>query len=318
MSDEPPTPENPDPTSELPPPPETAEPVATEPVATDPVATDPVATEPDPEKTPWPGAAKGAVVVLVVVALLAGVLAVIGWTRDTDDGVPAEDLATAVQRADDAEAQVSQLEASLADVESDLEAAEVERDETAAALAEADTRIEELTGLTETLAETIVERDTTIEELNAALADLAEPFPVTINPDLPTADVDGQYSLALTEFRCFNLPQCGSPPALPNASLTRSGDQLILNVPGQFQISMFGSAGQLFGVSETQTLVPECGATPRPQTTTIAMHAGGGQVQLGGRVDLTSLGASVIVTAPAVDDCPAGEVWYGVRLTRVG
>ena len=271
------------------------------------------------EKQPWPSKAKATVAVLVVVALLAGAGALTGWLRDTsdDDAVTSEDLDAATTRAETAEGQVVELEMELEAAQGEIEARVTERDEALADLAGVQAELDESEALLATATQDIADRDATIAQLEAAIAALADPFPVAIVPDLPSADVDGQYSIALTEVRCFNLTVCGSPPGLANASLTRTATQLLLNVPGQFQIAMTGTDRQLFGESIDQTLIPQCADVPRPQSTRIALHAGSGQVNLNASIDLSTIGGSVIVTAPVFGECEAGEVWYAVTLTRV-
>lgn len=304
--------------SDQPPPPsDTPESTATSPE----VPVTPVG-DPPPTTPPWPSAAKGTVAGLVVLALVAGLLAFIGWTRDSDetdtDAAPSPELIEATERAEEAETRLETAEADLETARAALASVTSERDEALTGLAEAEAQIETLAELLGTTADDLAESEATVAELTAIIADLAEPFPVAIEPDLTTAQVDGQYAIVLTEVRCFNLPQCGTPPGLPNASLTRTATELLLNVPGQFQIAMTGRDRQLFGVSEAQTLIPECADIPRPQSTAIALHAGSGQVQLDGSLDLSAIGGSVTVTAPAFGECAAGEVWYAVRLTRVG
>jgi F0F1-type ATP synthase membrane subunit b/b' len=266
-------------------------------------------------KQPWPGKAKAAVAIFVVLTLLGIAGTIIGFTRassEEEDNTKIEaELAEALARAEEAEAQLADTQATLAETEVTLATTTAERDEALATVEQRDAEVAELNEKLAAAEEEIAARDRII-------TDLAEPFPVAIDPDLTTTPVDGQYSVVLTEVRCFNLPQCGSVPGIPNSTLARAGDQLLLNVPGRFQITLIGRDRQLFGDSNEVTLIDGCGTQPRPQSTRIAIHAASGQVQLDGSVDLSRLGASIVVDAPATAECPAGEVWYAATLTRLG
>lgn len=271
------------------------------------------------DKQPWPGKAKTAVAILAVVALLGVAGTIIGFTRassEQDAGAETEqELAAALARAEEAEGALAEIQVELAEAQAAVEATSSERDEALATVDELEASLAELDEELKTAQEEVAARDRIIE-------DLASPYPVQVDPDLAdiggAGGLDGQYSIVLTEIRCFNLPQCGSPPALPNVTLARAGDQLLLNVPGRFQIPMFGRNRQLFGTSDQVTLIEGCGTEPRTQSTRISLHAGSGQVLLGGEVALSTLGASVTVDAPATAECPAGEVWYAATLTRLG
>lgn len=275
------------------------------------VTSTPVQAGPPP-KDPWPSSAKGTVLGLAVLALVAVIAAVIGFAQassdDDDDAATNEELVAAVARADAAEARLAELEASM---DEELESLRGERDAALIAAEELQGDVDELTAEVDELTEEN-------ENLRAIIDAGAETFPVTVAPDLPTADLEGQYSVAFSEVRCDGLEQCGALPSLPNVSLSRAGGALLFNVPGQFEIPLTGRAAQLFGVSEDQTIVDACAEEPRPQRLRISISGANGEVGIDGTFSLTGLTASLVVEAPAFGDCAAGEAWYGATLTRLG
>lgn len=276
-----------------------------------PAATTPVQAGPPP-KDPWPSSAKGTVVALGVLVIAAVIAAVIGFAQasssDDDADRADEELVAAIARADAAEAALAELEGSM---EAELESLREERN---AALLEVEALEADITELESSVAELTEEN----ENLQALVEAGVETFPVTVAPDLPTADLEGQYSITFSEVRCDGLEQCGALPTLPNVSIARAGGALLLNVPGQFEINLTGRSAQLFGVTQDETIIDPCAEEPRPQLTRITIGGAVSEVGLSGEVRVTGLTASVIVEAPAFGDCAAGEAWYGATLTRLG
>jgi hypothetical protein len=270
-------------------------------------------------KKGWPKKAKVTVGILVVLAALGAAGTAVFYSQassaenDTDDANAA--LVVAQRRADDAETQLAEQEAVA---QTELAAVTAERDAAQAALDAANAEIETLKATVEELTLQLTEANDKILELETILADLAAPFPVTAAPDLTTANIDGLYSIRLTEIRCRELPQCGQPPQLADGRLTRTGNQLLFSIPGVLEIALTGQESQLFGDAVNQGLAAACGDVPRPQSMTMSLHAATGAVQVDATTTITSIGGSVIINADAAGECGPGEVWYSATLTPVG
>jgi len=248
----------------------------------------------------WPRQATVLVAVFAVVGLLGAVLGIVGLTRSSGDS--GGDVALLTERAEKAEAEVveySQL----------LNTVSTERDGLTADLAAAN----ETLAANET---TLQEANDKIAELEALIVDLAEPFPVQIDPNLAADAVEGSYSVSLEQIACEGYEFCGSPPSIPNATIGRVNGQLQLVVSGLFEIPLVEINGQLFGVADQQSLVGPCNGVPRDPSMKVALFADRGDVQFDASVDLTALGASVVITSPAVEGCPDGLVWWAAQLDR--
>lgn len=248
----------------------------------------------------WPRQATALVAIFAVVGVLGAALGIIGLTRSSGDS--GGDVALLTERAEKAEAEVVEYSQVLNTVSTERDALQADLDAANEDLATNDAALQEA--------------NDKITELEGLIVDLAEPFPVRIDPNLATAPVEGSYSVRLQQIACEGYEFCGSPPSIPNATIGRVNGQLELVVSGLFEIPLVEINGQLFGVANQQSLVGPCNGVPRDPSMKVALFADRGDVQFDASVDLTALGASVVITSPAVDGCPNGLVWWAAQLDR--
>lgn len=281
----------------------------------------PVATDDPGASSGWPTAAKVLVVILAILTVAGIVASIIGFSRassaEEDVDSRGAQLDEAIARNDILERELEESEAArdeLSRENNDLiaeraellgavEAAEAERD---AALAEAEAdraRLEEL----------LVGAAGELEELQA----LFDEFPRTVDVDLGAADIGGPYRLEFTEIGCSGLDLCGSPPA-PIAGNLETAGGLRLVVPNLLDVPLVVVAGTPFGAADSESLVPPCGVEPRPTSLTVALFEDALEVDADGSVEVTSLGATVVIDAPEFAECGIGRVWYRVTMQPTG
>jgi hypothetical protein len=299
-----------------------------------PSMSDPAASElvgPAPAERPWPTSAKVAVALLVVLALLGVAGTIFGLARassaeDDVDALEAE-LAIAEDRVVALEDQLGSLGDETGTMSDRLDQLTSERDQAVAerdaaiaerdeqlAIAEAEqalleTRIEELEGQVEELEGQVA----TLEE---ALGEVDGQFPLSFDTDLGQVDLDGTYSISFTEIFCMDLADCGSPPPDDTALISSSGQSF--EIPGYLVTSLQLVDGTPAAVSNNDGVLEPCGDVERPVWMTVALFADQGEVDASGGLGIDSLGASIVIEAPAVAECEQGRVWYRAELTRQG
>lgn len=286
-----------------------------------PVVNDPAVDPVTGDDRPWPGSAKALVVILAILAIAGIVGTIVGFMRaasaeDDADATTGEVLAER-ERADAAEAEVDELgEALLATTQERDELA----DERAELLAERDAllaELEEQTAVHEAeralLEAEIAELEAQLAEVEELLGDLDELFPLSISFDLGQLDIAGTYSVSLTEIGCSGLDGlCGSAPSVGTATI---GPDLRLTIPDTLDIPLTVVEGTPFGAADNETIVPPCNDVPRTTSLTMALFDDAVEIGADGDVDVTALGATIVIDAPAVDDCGIGRVWYRAELT---
>lgn len=339
MSPPPPPADADEPTSAVPPPPPPDPPSSPDSAADDPPSPsdEPVAAAPPPvvappvepvapaapidEKRPWPGAAKALVAILVVLVLLGVVGTVVGFMQasSTDDDLAdvRDELALSQDRVVALEDQLASLGDETGTLSERLDQLMAERD---AALIERDAAIaarDEQAAIDEAeraLLESQVEELTS--EIEAIEEQFEELFPLEVRVDLGAVGIAGDYEVSLTEIGCAGLDGlCGSAPSVGDATI---GDDLRLTIPDTLDVPLTVVDGTPFGAADSETIVPPCGEVPR--TTSLTMALFGDVVEIGpeGEVDVTALGATIVIDAPATDECGIGRVWYRASLTPQG
>jgi hypothetical protein len=287
--------------------PPTAPPAATGEALADP--TPPDAPPPDPVGTSWSSGAKATVAVLVVVAILGIVGTVVGFSQASsadDDLAAAEaDRDAAIVAADAAAEERDELAGQLTDNEATIAELTSERDQ---AVVDGEVLAEELAAETERA-----------DNAEAALGAIGELLPLEIDASLDGFDLVGSYSLQLAEAFCEGLPGCGTVPGAATVSIQTTAEGFLqLVIPNVLSVGLFDTGGSLFGITDSSTVVGPCGTTPRPARVSVTMFADGVTVDGDGSRTLTGLGASLVVDAPAVEGCGAGLVFYGGALTPTG
>jgi hypothetical protein len=262
---------------------------------------------------------------IAAVALLLGVSACSG-----DDDDDADDAASS-SSASEATAQ----ETAQADPEqADLDEAQVELAAANATIADQETQISDLTVQVETEQAAAVDAQDNAaaetERADQAESDLAElqaqvdavlgEFPVTVPASLePYADsLVGAYTLHLTEAFCAALAACGQPRPDVRADIVQGPNGLELQIPNVFTTGLFMVEGSLFGVTDSDLIIPPCAdGTPTNSQVSTTIFADGIVVAADGTETLEGLGSSVFVAVNPAGSCGAGNVFFAGTLTPV-
>ena len=172
------------------------------------------------------------------------------------------------------------------------------------------------------------EQDDTIEALNdevdeqtqraddaeEALIEIAQQFPVTVTASLEEFDLKGAYTMSLTEAYCDGLSTCGAGRPDIRVDIVDGANGLELKIPNVLTAGLFAINGSLFAVTDSDLILEPCGATQRVSRVSTTIFADGVSIDADGARTLTGLGASLLVSADAVDDCTAGVVFWAATL----
>ena len=276
-----------------------------------------------PQPSGWPGAAKGGMVVLALIAIGAVIAAIVGFSQASssdDDATAAEDdLAAAVARADEAEQELAALEDDLADLESVEEDLASTTAELETATAERDAAVEENERLSAELETTNAELASLEEQLTA----VSEQFPFGLDSSLIPDDMPGEYDITYQEAYCEGLPTCGTVPSGTRARIYWTDEQFLrMEVPGVLDAGLFALEGSLYGITDSLTALEPCGGAERRARITVTLYADSISVnnvegELVRTVD--DVNASITIDAPANGpECPSVLVFYASNLVPVG
>ena len=172
---------------------------------------------------------------------------------------------------DQAQADLADANATIADQEkqiSDLNA-KVETGQAAAVDVQADLAAE---------TERADQAESDLAELQAQVDAVAANFPVTVPASLePYADsLVGAYTLHLTEAFCAALATCGQPRPDVRADIVQGPNGLELQIPNVFTTGLFMVEGSLFGVTDSDLIVPPCAdGTPTNSQVSTTIFADG-------------------------------------------
>ena len=86
-------------------------------------------------------------------------------------------------------------------------------------------------------------------------------------------------------------------------------------MPNVLTAGLFDVNGALFAVTDSNLILEPCGTTQHDARVSITIFADGVEVAADGTRTLTGLGASLLVSADAVDDCSDGVVFFAATLT---
>jgi hypothetical protein len=216
----------------------------------------------------------------------------------------------------------------------DAAALQVSLDEANATIDEQQAEIDELNVQIETGQEAAVEvqaqlaaetaraddAEAQLAELQAQVDAFTAEFPVTITASLePYAEsLIGAYDLTLTEAFCAALPTCGTQRPAVRADIIQGPNGLELQVPNVFTTGLFMIEGSLFGVTDSNQIVPACpDGTPVNSQVSTTIFADGITIDEDGTQTLSGLGASVLVAANPAGECGPGNVFFNGTLTPV-
>jgi hypothetical protein len=262
------------------------------------------------------GRARWALAPVTAVSLL---LALSACSGDDDDNA-------------DASSSASSDAASSADEDTALETAQADLADANATIADQEQQISDLTAEVDTanqtaataqaLAQTETARadkaESDLSDLQTQVDDFEATFPVTIPASLEpfTDSLVGAYTLKLTEAFCDGLATCGAARPDVRADIIQGPNGLQLQIPNVFTTGLFMVTGSLFGVTDSNLIVPPCadGTETNSQVST-TIFADGVTIDTDGTQTLSGLGASVFVAVNPAGSCGAGNVFFAGHLT---
>lgn len=146
--------------------------------------------------------------------------------------------------------------------------------------------------------------------------DPAELFPVTVDAALEGLDLAGNYTIVWAEAYCDTFASCGTLPATGTVTIAVTPEQwLELQVPGMFTVALFAVQGSLYGITDTDTILPPCGETPQVARVALSLYADSVTVAADGTRTVDRLGASVTIDGSNSAECAGGLAFYGAELT---
>ena len=77
----------------------------------------------------------------------------------------------------------------------------------------------------------------------------------------------------------------------------------------------FAVQGSLYGITDTDTILPPCGETPRVARVAVTLYADAVTVAADGTRTVDRLGAAVTVDGSNSGECAVGLAFYGAELT---
>jgi hypothetical protein len=152
---------------------------------------------------------------------------------------------------------------------------------------------------------------TAVAERNA----LATLFPITFDASLEGVDLAGTYDVELTKAYCDGFTTCAALPSIDELTIRETpAGYLELVIDDFVTAGMFRVDGALYAIADSTTAVNACAATPRVARVAVTVYAHGMTLADDGTQQVTDLGASLTVQAPATAGCPAGLAFYGAQV----
>lgn len=279
--------------------------------------------------------------VLAVAALLGTIGTIVGFTSGDDATSTEQELEATVASLTDERTErlgdVTELQATIdtvtverddlalefVELENAGAAVAAERDELLAGMTDLNSMIVDLTRerneLIVEVAELEADLATEARRATEALAErdaLADLFPMTFDAALEGVELVGTYDVDATLVYSNGFA--------PGAVLPQLDEFVIRETPeGYLEVviddvataGLFRVDGALYAITDSMTAVPPCNGTPRSAGLTATFYAHGLTVADDGSRQVTDLGASITVRAPATAGCPAALAFYGAELT---
>lgn len=295
----------------------------------------------------WPRNAKLLVAILAVVALLGAAGTIIGFTTG-DDSPTADEQAATIQTLT---AERNDLVVQVSDLQADIDATVAARDELITQIAAIETASDTITaerdvladrlaalelttaGLDERIVSLRVARADLLEEVSALEADLtaqalllttvteqrdalAALFPIRFDAAIDVDAVAGTYHIDTTQAFCDGFGACGAMPMVDQMIIRKKvDDRLEMVMDGNPAAGMMMVDGVLYAVFHSTNLTPACAGAPQLALVTTTVFPQGLTVMNDGTTQVSSLGASITVDAPATATCPAGMALHAAQLT---
>lgn len=276
----------------------------------------------------WPMGAKALVVVLLVAAVLGAVGTVIGFTTGDDKTVTPDTTemeATIDSLTIERNRLLSAYDAMTVDLVAQrnlTDVAQQARDDLARQVSAIETQIATITAQRDNLRTANANLGASLaaqqDELVAVEAErdaLAALFPMRFDATLQGVDLVGTYDVRFTEVYCEGFATCGVLPPINEVVIQETPEGwLQVMIPGFTTTALHRVDGALYGITDTSADVFACGTTPRVARVAVTMFGHGLRVADDGSHQITDLGGSVTVQAPAATGCAAGLAFYGVDL----
>jgi hypothetical protein len=234
-------------------------------------------------------------------------------------------------------AQVTELEATV-------ETLTVERDASVAQVTELEATIDTLTAARDAVATQVVWLEATIAtrtsqrddlvaqvtDLESALAAqtaltitavaernaLADLFPIEFDASIQDTDLVGTYDVDLSKAYCDGFTTCATLPSVDELTIRETPEgYLELVIDDYVTAGMFRVDGAFYAIADSTTAVAPCAGTARVARIAATLYGHGLSVADDGTPQVTDLGASLTVQAPATASCPAGLAFYGANVT---
>lgn len=212
-------------------------------------------------------------------------------------------------------AQVTELEATVDTLTADRDgfAAEVASLEATIATrtGQRDDLVVQVTDLESDLAAQIRLTTTALAERNA----LENLFPIEFDVSIRDVDLVGTYDVELTKAFCDGFTTCATLPSVDELTIRRTPEgYLEMVIDDYVTAGMFRVDGAFYAIADSTTAVAACAGTARAARVAATLYAHGLTVADDGTTQVTDLGASLTVQAPATAGCPAGLAFYGAQI----
>jgi hypothetical protein len=140
-------------------------------------------------------------------------------------------------------------------------------------------------------------------------------FPIEFDVSIQDVDLVGTYDVELTKAYCDGFTTCATLPAVDELTIRRMPEgYLEMVIDDYVTAGMFRVDGALYAIADSTTAVAGCAGTARVARVAATLYAHGLTVADDGTPQVTDLGASLTVQAPATADCPAGLAFYGAQI----
>lgn len=145
---------------------------------------------------------------------------------------------------------------------------------------------------------------------------LAALFPIELDPTVDDIALVDSWDVDWTEAWCDGFATCGHTPGFEVIEITETSQGwLRIEIDGVLDAGLFRIDGALYGITQSLTAAPACGAAQRMSYVSITLYPHGVTVADDGTHVVTDLAASMLIQAPASGSCPAAAAFYGAELT---
>lgn len=146
-----------------------------------------------------------------------------------------------------------------------------------------------------------------------AFADL---FPIEFDASIQDIDLVDTYDVELSKAYCEGFTTCATLPSVDELTIRETPEgYLELVIDDYVTAGMYRVDGAFYAIADSTTAVAPCAGTARVARIATTLYGHGLSVADDGTPQVTDLGASLTVQAPATASCPAGLAFYGAQVT---